>query len=290
MTVGALAGRNLKVFFRDKGAVLMSMFAVFVVIGLYALFLGDQLVSDFSMTDEDTARAIVNSWVIAGIIGVSTMTSSLGALGVMVEDRAQGIERDFLTSPLRRSAIAGAYAISTYCVGCILSLVTFLLGEAYIVMTGGEALTASQSMQMIGGILLAAASSGSIVFFIASFLRTSSSYSAVSLVIGVAIGFITGCYIPIGAISDEVAMAVKLFPVSHSTSYFRMIMTDKPLADALAGAPAGMLEDMQEALGVYYVIGDEKTTMMSAIVVMIITAVVFFGLTCLHFGTKKKSL
>lgn len=288
--MGALAGRNLKVFFRDTGSVVMSMFAVLVVIGLYALFLGDQLASAFSMTDEDTAREIVNSWVIAGIIGVSSMTSSLGALGVMVEDRVQGIERDFLASPLRRSAIAGGYAISTYAVGCVLSIATFILGEAYIVLGGGEALDATQTMQMLGGIMLAAASSGSIVFFVASFLRTSGAYSAVSMVVGVAIGFITGCYIPIGSISEEVAMAVKLFPVSHSTSYFRMIMTDKPLADALAGAPSGLLEEFQEELGVFYVIGGQQTTMGSAVLVMVLTTVVFFGLTCLHFGMKKKSL
>lgn len=35
------AKRNLKLFFRDKSAVFFSLLAVFIIIGLYALFLGD---------------------------------------------------------------------------------------------------------------------------------------------------------------------------------------------------------------------------------------------------------
>ncbi len=38
--------RNLKVFFRDRAAVLFSLLAVFIIIGLYALFLGDVWMSE----------------------------------------------------------------------------------------------------------------------------------------------------------------------------------------------------------------------------------------------------
>jgi len=34
------AKRNLLIFFRDKAAVFFSLLAVFLIIGLYALFLG----------------------------------------------------------------------------------------------------------------------------------------------------------------------------------------------------------------------------------------------------------
>ncbi|MDF2686761.1 MAG: hypothetical protein K0S55_1944, partial [Clostridia bacterium] len=36
-----IAIRNLKLFFRDKSGVVMSFLAVFVILGLYVLFLGD---------------------------------------------------------------------------------------------------------------------------------------------------------------------------------------------------------------------------------------------------------
>ncbi|MGL5255370.1 MAG: ABC transporter permease, partial [Brevinema sp.] len=38
--------RNLKLFFRDKSAVFFSLLAIFVIIALYAVFLGDVWLSD----------------------------------------------------------------------------------------------------------------------------------------------------------------------------------------------------------------------------------------------------
>lgn len=288
--MGSLAARNLKVFFRDRVAVVMSFFSVLVIIALYALFLGDQLVESFERSGLENADNVVNAWVIAGIVAVATMTSCLGALGTLVQDRADGIERDFLVSPLKRSAIAGAYAISTYCTGAVLSLATFLVGELYIAATGGTVLEGEQMMQAVLGILLAVASSGSIVFFIASFLRTNSGYSMVSLVVGVSIGFITGVYIPIGTISDEVAMAVKLFPVSYTSSYMRILMMDAPLAAAAEGVPDSIVEELQLDLGVFYDVGGTSTDMSTAVIVMIVTALVFFALTCVNFAVKRRKV
>lgn len=39
--------RNLKMFFRDKTAVFFSLLAVFIVLGLYIVFLGDVWVDSF---------------------------------------------------------------------------------------------------------------------------------------------------------------------------------------------------------------------------------------------------
>lgn len=288
--MGALTARNLKVFFRDRVSVVMSFFAVLVIIALYALFLGDQLIDSFDSMGIDNSGDVVNSWVIAGIIAVTTMTSCLGALGVMVEDRANGVERDFIVSPLKRSEIAASYAISTYCVGAILSLMTFVVGELYIWGTGGTLLTGQKLVQAVLGILLAVASSGSIVLFITSFLRTMGAYSMVSLVVGVAIGFITGVYIPIGSISDEVATAVKVFPVSYSSSYMRILMTEEPLAEAFTDIPGNYLEEIQEELGIFYTFDGTRTDLQTAVWVMVITAFVFFALSCISFSMKRKKL
>lgn len=53
------AQRNLKLFFRDKSAVFFSLLAVFIIIGLYALFLGD--VWTDSLSDLANARQLMDS-------------------------------------------------------------------------------------------------------------------------------------------------------------------------------------------------------------------------------------
>ncbi|MBD5559876.1 MAG: ABC transporter permease [Clostridia bacterium] len=285
--MGALTARNLKVFFRDHTAVVMSFFSDFIMIGLYALFLRDQVTQGLDFPQADN---VVNAWIISGIIAVTSMTATLSGLGTMVEDRVSGIERDFLVSPLRRSSLTGAYAVSSFTIGAVLTLSTFVLGEIFIAATGGEVLDAGHMLLAIAGVLLSVASSGAIVFFIASLLRSNSAYSMVSLVVGVLIGFLTGAYIPVGVLSEEMQWIVKLFPAAYSASYFRFILTEEPIRAAMEGAPASVAQDLRAELGVVYDFDGTHTTMATAVLVMIITAGVFFVLTWINFSIKKKSV
>jgi multidrug/hemolysin transport system permease protein len=75
----AITSRNLKVFFRDKSAVFFSLLAVFIIIGLYALFLGDVWVN--SLTEVHDARFLMDSWIMAGLLAVTSVTTTMGAFG-----------------------------------------------------------------------------------------------------------------------------------------------------------------------------------------------------------------
>ena len=285
--MGSLTARNLKVFFRDHTAVVMSFFSDFIMIGLYILFLRDQLAQGLDFPEADN---LINAWIISGIVAVTSMTAPLSGLGVMVEDRVSGIERDFLVAPLPRSALTGAYAVSSFCIGAVLTLCTFVLGEIFIVAAGGETLSMDEMLLAIAGVLLSVASSGAIVFFITSLLRSSSAYGMVSLIVGVLVGFLTGAYIPVGALSEEMQWIVKLFPVAYSSSFFRMVLTAAPIEAASGGAPDTFLEGLQGELGVFYDFDGVHTTMQTAVWVMIATASTFFVLTWINFSIKKKTV
>ena len=100
------AQRNLKLFFRDKSAVFFSLLAVFIIIGLYALFLGD--VWTDSLSDLANARQLMDSWIMAGLLAVTSITTTMGAFGVMVDDRSKKIDKDFASSPIQKgSAFCG---------------------------------------------------------------------------------------------------------------------------------------------------------------------------------------
>ena len=82
-----LIKRNLLIFFRQKSSVFFSLLGVFIIIGLYALFLGDLMVK--GMTGLKGSRFLMDSWIIAGILAVTPVTTSLGAMATMVEDKKQ---------------------------------------------------------------------------------------------------------------------------------------------------------------------------------------------------------
>ena len=92
-----LAVRNLKIFFRDKASVFFSFLSVIIIIGLYVLFLGDVITA--GMDEMPGVRFLMDSWIASGLMAVTSITSTMGAFGIMVEDRARKNSRDFLTAP-----------------------------------------------------------------------------------------------------------------------------------------------------------------------------------------------
>lgn len=84
------------------------------MIGLYVLFLGNIYTDNIGL---DSARKIMDAWVMAGVLGVTSFTTTLDAFGNLIEDKARKIEKDL--SCARPSA--GLASLSAMCVLPILS-------------------------------------------------------------------------------------------------------------------------------------------------------------------------
>ena len=118
----AFTKRNLKIYFRDRANVMFSLLAVFIIIGLYVLFLGD--VWTDNLKEFDGARELMDNWVMAGVLAVTSFTTTMGMLGSMVRDRELQVDMDFRISPISRTVltsgyIAGAYVCLLYTSRCV---------------------------------------------------------------------------------------------------------------------------------------------------------------------------
>ena len=279
------AVRNLKIFFRDKASVFFSLLAVFIIIGMYALFLGDVWVE--SMRDMKGTRYLMDSWIMAGLLSVTSVTTTMGAFGIMVEDKSKKILKDFISSPFKRSKLVGGYAIGAFATGVLMSLVTFILAELYILSNGGEIVPLSTLLKILGMIVISTFMNTALVFFIVSFFSSSNAFATASTIIGTIIGFLTGIYLPIGQLPEAVQWVVKLFPVSHSAALFRQIMMADPMAATFAGAPTAALDQFQQMMGVTLMIGDKPVNTILSLGYMILTAIIFYGLSILMVFRKK---
>ncbi|HPD88511.1 MAG TPA: ABC transporter permease [Oscillospiraceae bacterium] len=279
------AKRNLLIFFRDKAAVFFSLLAVFLIIGLYALFLGDVWVNSF--TGMSGVRYLMDSWIMAGLLAVTSVTTTMGAFGIMVEDKTKKIIKDFTSSPLKRSRIAGGYILSSYLIGCIMSFITLVLAEIYVVMNGGELLEPATLVKVAGLILLSTLSNTSLVLFMVSFFNSANAFSTASTILGTLIGFLTGIYLPIGQLPEAVQWMIKAFPVSHSAVLLRQVMMAEPLSATFAGAPDSAVQEFEELMGVTYKFGDTTVTPLMSIAVLIVTTAVFYGLSIWNLSRKK---
>ncbi len=280
------AKRNLLVFFKDKMAVFFSLLAVFIIIGLYALFLGDVWVNSF--TDMTGVRYLMNTWILAGLLAVTSVTTTMGAFGTMVEDKTKKIIKDFTASPLKRRDILGGYIISAFVIGVIMSLITLVIVELYVVAQGGVWLGLVSLVKVLGLILLATLANTALILFIVSFFKSSNAFATASTIIGTMIGFLTGIYLPIGQLPDAVQMVVKVFPVSHAAVLLRQVMMADPMAKTFAGAPAETVNQFEQMMGVTFQFGGTTLAPIWSVVILIVTAVVFFALALLVLSRKKR--
>lgn len=280
------AKRNLLLFFKDKSAVFFSLLAVFIIIGLYALFLGDVWTSEYQ--EIANIRFLMDSWIMAGLLAVTSVTTTMGAFGTLVSDREKKIIKDFNSSPVSKSSIAGGYVTSAFLIGCIMSVVALVLVEIYIVASGGKLLSAVAFVKVFGLILICTLVNTSIVFFVVSFFKSNNAFATASTIIGTLIGFLTGIYLPVGSFPDGVQFVIKIFPVSHAVAIFRQVVMEAPLSEAFAGAPTETLVEFEKMLGVTYYFGDYKVTAWMSILFLILTTMVCFGLAVWNMTRKNK--
>lgn len=282
----SFVSRNLKVFFRDKTAVFFSLLAVLIVLGLYIFFLGDVWVDSFP--NIKGVKNLMNCWIIAGLIGVTSVTANMGAFGTMIEDKSKNKIKDFYVSPIKKSKIVGGYIISSFIVGSMMSVVTLIMSQIYLVYSGVDVLNFKELTEVFLIILMTSLSNSAMILFIVSLFSSEKAFSTASTIVGTLIGFITGIYLPISMLPDSVQIIVKLFPTSHGISILRQIFMKKQMDISFADVPTNYINEFKESMGVVYYINDKLVSNTTSVFILIASTIIFFSLAVLILYKKKK--
>ena len=286
MIVLSLTLRNLKVFFRDRMSVFFSFLAVFITIGMYVLFLGDMMQRNVGQAQ--AARFVADSWIMAGLLAMTSITATMGAFGIMVEDRTKKVLRDFRAAPLKRTTLVGGYILGALVIGMALSAVTFVFGQLYIVAYGGELLSLPHTLKVLAIMVVTVISSAAMMIFLVSFFDSANAFAAASSVIGALVGFLTGIYIPIGVLPPAMQYVVKLFPASHGAALFRQVMMDDAVTTAFAGAPEAVVREFKLGFGVIFEYGTFTADTTTHLAFLLGSALVFFALATWNLSRKTR--
>ena len=282
----SFVSRNLKVFFRDKTAVFFSLLAVLIVLGLYIFFLGDVWVDSFP--NIKGVKNLMNCWIIAGLMGVTSVTANMGAFGTMIEDKSKNKIKDFYVSPIKKSKIVGGYIISSFIVGSMMSVMTLIISQIYLVYSGVDVLNFKELTEVFLIILMTSLSNSAMILFIVSLFSSEKAFSTASTIVGTLIGFITGIYLPISMLPDSVQIIVKLFPTSHGISILRQIFMKKQMDISFADVPTNYINEFKESMGVVYYINDKLVSNTASVFILIASTIIFFFLAVLILYKKKK--
>ena len=210
-----LISRNRKVYTRDRLAFFMSFLSVIILILVYQVFLGQiQIDAIKEALNSDTASTdtiqMVNYWLISGLTTIISMTSTLGAFGVMVSDREKKLSEDFKVSLVSNFKIELSYAIFAILFGIIMTVFSCIFA---IGMFNGFSALLDYSMidylSILGVVTMGTMLSATIILPILAFIRTSSAFTTLSTIVGTFIGFISGVYLSIGSVGESLQQVMK---------------------------------------------------------------------------------
>ena len=271
----ALAKRNILCYFRDRESVFFSLMGVLIVVLLYLIFLRDMLISNWP--DMPGIGNLVDVWVMSGILGIVPVTTCVGALQTMVQDRADKRDRDILVTPMGAWRTAMGYVLSTFMVGLIMSTITLVICLIYLFVTGCT-LTVSGILLTVVLSIPSSLSASIIMYALTSFLRSPGAFSGFFTVISVLIGFLTGIYMPMGTMPSFMQYISVAVPASQMAALFRDSLAQAALDETFMGAPASVIESFRADMGFDLYLGDMSITIPMMLIYVVAVTALFFAL------------
>lgn len=294
-TLWLFAGRNAKIFLRDKALVFFSLLAPIIVLMLYILFLSDiQLMAvqayipEGAAVDEKLLRSFVDGWMIAGVLGVSCITVSLGANSVAVQDKTKGIYSDNLASPVRPWVFAAGYFIYNFLVTTVITLEVLAISLGYTAISGGWYIRFGDVAAIIGIIIYSSLAATLFTSFICRFIKTESALSAFTGILSSVIGFLIGAYMPMSIMPKGVQYLSACIPGSHSAGLFRNFMMRGALTELSYVMPEQAVAGLEQsfAMKINFFGTDVHIEFMAAF--LAISIIIFAVLNIIKERTNKK--
>lgn len=224
--------RNIKVYAKDKMAILLSLLTQIFVLGLYLMFLKSNYVDIINnglegfkdLVSKADIEGLVNSWLISGVIGTSVVTVALNTLNLMVKDKEDKIDSDYRASSVKGSTVVMSYFSGAVASTFIISSILLSAGYIFLACTGTFCLDIPQQLLVYALTLLGSVSGTLVLMLFISFFKKSATLSSFGVMVSASIGFIVGAYVPVSQFSENVQTIVNLVPGSQIAAMMRNIL------------------------------------------------------------------
>ena len=271
------------------------MTVFFSVLAPIILFLGDiqaqSIMSVFEsqgyagLVTETEVRAIVNNWMISGVMGVSCITVALNANIIMVRDRMNGNVNDIISSPVKRWVLYLSYIISCFIITFTICFTVLMLAICYLAGTGGLMMSFADFLTIVCVMVISVLSSAFFMVLICGFIKSTSALAALNGVFSAAIGFVIGAYLPFSMLPNYMQYIACFIPGTYSAGLFRNYFMGGIIRHL--DIPEDVLTNLLDSYFNLDFFGNKITAGWMVLVVLI--SIVLFGLLIVIFYSSKKT-
>ncbi|MFP4286280.1 MAG: ABC transporter permease [Candidatus Izemoplasmataceae bacterium] len=285
MITRALIKRHLTLYLRDRWAIFFSFLSVIIILGLFILFLKNTFGSDFNAYQD--AAYVSHAWILAGVLVVSTVTVPLGFLAIMVQDLELKTINDFYVAPISRTQIVLSYFFSALVIGSVFGLFNLAIGITYLLIQFGYFIGLFNLMILTSLTILSASLFSSLFFLVITYIKTLNAHGTLSILLGTLIGFLTGLYVPIGALSNTLRTVLSIMPFMQMATLFRKAYMADAFERVFVNAE-GMKASVIDLLGVNLKIFSIEISTAYTLLIILGWMGIFLGLSILRLKTFKR--
>lgn len=289
-----LIKRNIKLFFKDKGMFFTSLITPAILLVLYATFLGNVYRDSFTSNLPDSLKlseSIVNGFVgsqlISSILAVSCVTVAFCSNFLMVQDKVNGITKDFRISPVNSATLSMSYYIATLISTLIICFAATGICLAYVAIVGWY-MSLADVFLLFFDILLLVLFGTALSSIINLFLSTQGQISAVGTIISAGYGFICGAYMPISSFGTGLQKTLAFLPSTYGTSLIRNHSMQGVLSEIQnQGIPSEIIEEIKDSIDCNLYFFENQVSMTTMYVILGITVIALIGIYILLNVFKK---
>ncbi len=286
----SFAYRNIRRYLREPGTIMFSVLSVFIVLALYIFVLGDIQIKNVRdiMGPLGNVDQLIMNWVLGGLVCIPAVSVPLMILCFKVDDLVDMVQDDFFVTPVKRVNLVLGYILAAFGLGFIMTMLTLLLGEFYIIANGGQFMPLGNFIKATLIIALTIFSFSGFSFFIISLLKSKSSLMILNSILNTLIGFLAGLFVPLGMLSKSISSAVKIFPLAQAASLLRQIFMEDAINSVFRSGPVEQLTYFKEQYGIELTIGDQLLTSSEIIPVLAMFGIVFYIASVIVISRSKK--
>lgn len=276
--------RNTKMYFKDMGMFLTSLITPAILLILFMTFLGSIYKNSFVSAipkglevSDKLINGLVAGQLSSAMLATSCVTVAFCSNLLMVQDRANGIRKDLIVSPIKKTTLGLSYFLASILSTLIVNLAATMICFIYIGCTGWF-LSVGEALLAILDVILLTLFGVSLASCINYFLNTQGQAGAVGTIVSSCYGFVCGAYMPISSYGKGLQNFMAFLPGTYGTGLIRNHMMNGALDSLSKQLPSEAIKAMKDSVDVNLYFFDNSVEVWQMYLILLSFIVLFIAL------------
>lgn len=288
-----LTMRNVKIYFKDRMTFFVSLITPIILLVLFVFFLQTtyedsifSIIQGFDV-DQKFIDSFTGGWLFSSILSTSCITVAFCS-GMMVIDKINKNNMDFIVSPVKKSILQLSYVIANVFSTLIIAFILLVIGLIYLAFIGFY-LSFLDLLLIIFTIVITSLFGTILANIIWIFTKTQGVVSGICTLVSALYGFICGAYMPISTMGSGMQTFTAFLPGTYATILFRQGFLNGVLNEMSKTLPNEMINGIAEGFDVRMLLFGNNVSTLALILVITISTFVLLGIFLLISKLKFRN-